>query len=325
MRRFLALGIVGVLLAGCGTAADQAQRMALAALNAPAAQAVTTSTPAVRCSNAGVEASLRPPATMPAPGAMPAGSFMATIQRRGYLKVGVDQNTLLLAYFNPLHGGIEGFEIDLAQDLARAIFGDTQNRVHLIAITTDERISAVRSGAVDIVIDAMTITCARKLLVDFSTVYYRAVQRLLMPRNALAANVVAKGVGQLAGHKVCATKGSTSIENLASFVPGAIPYPVDQRTDCLVALQENQVAAITSDDAILLGFEAQDPYTSIVGPDGRAQPYGMAIAQSHPDFVRFVNGWLAQIRAKGTWRRIYHAWFGKFSATPAPPVARYAG
>jgi polar amino acid transport system substrate-binding protein len=104
----------------------------------------------------------------------------------------------------------------------------------------------------------------------------------------------------LLGRPVCATRGSTSIKNLASFVPGAVPYPVDQRTDCLVALQEGKVAAITSDDAILLGFQAQDPYTRIVGPDGPAQPYGMAIAKTHPEFVRFVNGWLAQIRANGT-------------------------
>ena len=41
---------------------------------------------------------------------MPAGSLMDTIRRRGYLIAGVDQNSLLLAYFNPMHRTIEGFE-----------------------------------------------------------------------------------------------------------------------------------------------------------------------------------------------------------------------
>ena len=50
-------------------------------------------------------ASLPPPATMPTPGQMPKGSYMAQIQARGYLKVGVDQNTYLWGYRDPVTGG----------------------------------------------------------------------------------------------------------------------------------------------------------------------------------------------------------------------------
>ena len=85
---------------------------------------------------------------------------MARIERRGYLVAGVDQNTLLLGYFNPRDHQIEGFEIDLLREIARAIFGDKRDDLHLKAITTAERIPAVQSGGVDIVADAMTITCA---------------------------------------------------------------------------------------------------------------------------------------------------------------------
>ena len=38
-------------------------------------------------------------------------------------------------------------------------------------------------------------------------------------------------------------------------------YPVDTRTDCLVALQDGQVDAITSDDTILNSFHAEDSNT----------------------------------------------------------------
>ena len=57
-------------------------------------------------------------------------------------------------------------------------------------------------------------------------------------------------------------------------------------------------AAVTSDDSILLGFEAQDPDTKIVGRRFANEPYGMAIGKAHPDFVRFVNGVLASVRAE---------------------------
>ena len=245
---------------------------------------------------------------------------MATILSHGYLTAGVDQNTLLFAYFNPLDGQLEGFEVDMLRQLAKAIFGNP-NAIHFKAITTAERIKAVQDGSVDIVADAMTINCERRKQVDFSTVYYDAGQRILVPSNSPARSIKALG-----GKPVCATIGSTSMDTLKKQVPHPIPYPVQQRTDCLVAMQQGFVGAITSDDAILLGFKAQDPNTRIVGPRLADEPYGMAINQKHTDFVRFVNGVLAKMRADGTWAAIYSRWLGKVSTSiPAPPAARYDG
>jgi polar amino acid transport system substrate-binding protein len=98
---------------------------------------------------------------------------------------------------------------------------------------------------------------------------------------------------------------------------------VAQRTDCLVALQQGAADAISTDDAILLGFKAQDPYTKIIGPRFSDEPYGIAISKSHPEFVRFVNGVLERMRADGTWRGIYARWLGRYYRTPAPPAPHY--
>jgi polar amino acid transport system substrate-binding protein len=309
-----------VLVGGCGSSADRAERAALAGLNVPAPKAALSPPSPAPPPCGDVTASLRPPAITPAPRAMPPGSFMAAIQRRGYLIAGVDQNTQLFAYFNPLDGQLEGFEIDLVRRLAQAIFGDP-NRVEFKAITTAERVPAVQDGTVDVVVDAMTITCKRRKQVDFSTVYYDAGQKILVPSNSRA-----RGVTDLGGRPVCATIGSTSLDTLEQLKPEPNPYTVPQRTDCLVAMQQGLVEAITSDDSILLGFRAQDPNTKIVGPRLADEPYGMAISQAHADFVRFVNGVLARMRADGSWRALYAHWLGRYSpSTPAPPAAHYDG
>ena len=115
---------------------------------------------------------------------MPAGSFMAKIQKQGYLIAGVNAGLYKFGYLNPATGNIEGFEIDLVDQVAAAIFGTAKDHVRLVALTVPQRLPFVEQGKVDIVVDAITITCYRRTLADFSAVYYDATQRLLVPASS---------------------------------------------------------------------------------------------------------------------------------------------
>jgi polar amino acid transport system substrate-binding protein len=245
------------------------------------------------------------------------GSFVATIKARGYLIAGVDQSTYHFGFFNPLDGKTEGFDIDMINAVARAIFGHADaSTVHVKAISDAQRIGAVTSGDVDIVAHTMTITCGRLQQVDFSSVYFDAGQRVLVQSDSTA-----QSIADLKGQPVCATEGSTSIKNITSS--GAKGVGVTYWTDCLVLLQQGDVAAVSTDDSILAGLAAQDPFTKVVGPRFSDEPYGLAISKQHPDFVRFVNAVLDQLRSSGQWAASYAHWVG--GPVPAPPPAQYAG
>jgi polar amino acid transport system substrate-binding protein len=89
-------------------------------------------------------------------------------------------------------------------------------------------------------------------------------------------------------------------------------------------LQQGQVDAISTDDAILAGFAAQDPGTRLLDtPPISAEPYGIMISQSNKDLVQFVNGVLQRMRQDGTWTTIYQRWLAELGPAPAPPGARY--
>jgi polar amino acid transport system substrate-binding protein len=247
------------------------------------------------------------------------GSFVATIKKRGYLIAGVDLSDYRFGFLNPFTKQVEGFDIDMLHAISFAIFGDNRP-IHYLSVSNVERIPAIQHGKVDIVAHTMTINCARLKLVDFSTVYFNAEQRVLVDIHSPITSLANIGTG-----KVCAPAESTPIQYLRQYLRHAkIKYhvvPVTNSTDCLVLLQEGKVAAISTDDAILAGLEAQDPETKILPQPLTSAPYGLAISQQHPDFVRFVNAVLDKMRADGEWAAIYKKWIG--GTVPAPPPVRY--
>ncbi len=186
-------------------------------------------------------------------------------------------------------------------------------------IRNDQRIPDLLNGSVDLVVDTMTENCARWQQIDFSTEYYAATQRLLVDKNTPY-----QSLDDLGGKKVCAEVGSTSLATIARAASHPVPVSAQNFTDCLVMLEQGEVDAISTDDAILAGLAAQDPQTHIVGPPLEAEPYGIGIAKTNRDLVQFVNGVLDQLRTDGGWAALYQKWPGRLGgAVPQPPAAVY--
>jgi polar amino acid transport system substrate-binding protein len=260
---------------------------------------------------------------------MPASSYMAAIFDRGYLIAGVDQNTLHWGY-RISSGPLAGFDIEMVDQVAQAIFGPKwEGHIQYKIVANANRIPAVTSGQVDIVAETMTITCARQeaapgskpkpasCCVDFSTEYYDAHQGILVPSDSPIQNAA-----ELAGKRVCAAQGSTSLINLTGSVPAARQVAVVNQTDCLVLLEQGQVDAISTDDTILEGLAAQDPNVRLLKGTLHDEPYGMAISQQHPEFTRFVNAVLAQERSDGEWKAIWTSIFHTTAPRLPAPVYR---
>jgi len=322
-RRAVALLVAVVLAcAGCSATTDAVGDRATPTGGppSPAGAIEVTSLPGSEQADTSCDptASLRPQGALPGPNDLPPGSPMAKIRGQGKLIVGVDQNTYKFGFRNPITGELEGFDLDMAHQIAAAIFGDA-NAIQLRVLTSAQRVDAVKNGDVNLVVQTMTINCERRKDVEFSTVYYESGQRVLVKKNSGFT-----GIDSLGGKKVCAAKGSTSLPNIVNSASKPIGVQVPNWTDCLVMLQQNQIDAVSTDDTILAGLAAQDPFTEVVGKPISAEPYGMAIPKDQPEFVRFVNGVLERMRADGTWAAIYNKWLSELlGPAPAPPQARY--
>ena len=320
MRTRIVLALLAVaLIAGCGSSAAPASVSISPVQPLPSGANEVTAVPAPVNTDCDREASLRPGA-LPPPGDMPPGSPMAKIAERGRLIAGVDQNTFLFGFRNPATGELEGFDIDIAREIARAIFGDP-TRILLRVVDASQRESMLQDGKVDVVVRTYSITCDRKKKVAFSTVYFNANQKVLTTKGSGIDSFPA-----LSGRRVCAVSGTTSLAKLFELNPPPKVFSAATWTDCLLMLQQGQVDAISTDDVVLKGLAHQDPTVEVVGESVAVEPYGIGVQLGHPDMVQFVNGVLDKIRNDGTWRRLYEArLLQELGPVAAPPEPRYDG
>ncbi|PUB32190.1 amino acid ABC transporter substrate-binding protein (PAAT family) [Promicromonospora sp. AC04] len=302
--------------AGAGSSAQESLQdsTAKSAPQAAAGAAAGTATAAEDCSDG------LPAVASIDPGGSPevtSGSTMAAIRERGVLVVGVSADTLLMGSRNPFTGKIEGFDIDVARQIADAILGDP-DKIQFRVITSGDREALLQEHEVDIVTRAFTINCDRWENIAFSAEYYHAGQKLLVPSTSDVASI-----DDLAGQRVCAPEGTTTLERLEQW-EGVEAVPAPTHTTCLVLFQQGAVDAITGDDTVLAGFAAQDPYAEVVGDAVSDEPYGVGIPADQPDMVQFVNGVLAQMIAGGQWEESYDRWLGDaLGPAPAAPQPVY--
>ena len=316
MRIRLALAsLLLVLVAGCTTESAPPPVTVAPVQPTPAAVEEVTPEATQDADTCNREASLRP-GPLPPPGAMPPGSTMARIAERGRLIVGVDQNQYLFGYRNPFSGQLEGFDVEVARQIAQAIFGD-RDRIQFRVVSGGEREAVLQAGDVDIVARTYSITCERKSKVAFSTVYFYADQKVLVLRDSGIATTA-----DVAGKRACSVKGTTSAAKMYGLGPKTL-YGATTWTDCLVMLQQGQVDAIGTDGVVLAGLNAQDPNTTIIGPNISVEPYGIGIKAENADLVRFVNAVLQRMRDDGTWEALYAPLARSFGPSPGPPTPRY--
>ncbi|MER5965911.1 glutamate ABC transporter substrate-binding protein [Streptomyces sp. NPDC002057] len=258
------------------------------------------------------------------------GPSIGAIKDRGKLVVGVDQSSYRWGYRNPETRALEGFDIDLARAIAKSILG-SEDAVIFRAIPTNQRIAALDSGKVDLVVRTMTINCKRIQQVAFSTAYFQAGQQVLAPK--LARDITGYD-SSLRGKRVCTAEGSTAYEALEENSFGALfkderdgtkddkdLLTVPNQLDCLARLQMGEVDAVVTDNALAAGQAAQDPAVELKGRPFTTEFYGVAARLGNDDLIRRVNQVLVAYR-NGPWQAAYKQWLQAdlpgISGPPAP-------
>ena len=208
-----------------------------------------------------------------------------TITENGKVRVGVKEDQPGLGYLDQATGERTGFDVDIARWIAASLGYDEED-IEFTAIPSANREQALVNGDIDYYVGTYSITDKRKEQIDFAGPYFITGQGLLVA----ADNEDITGVDTLEGTTVCSATGSTSIQRIKDEHPEAATVEFDTYSQCVEQLKSGQVDAITTDQAILIGYAAQDPDNlKVVGDTFSEERYGVGIQKGDTVFVDFVN------------------------------------
>lgn len=233
--------------------------------------------------------------------------------RRGYLVIGAKEDQPYLGEKDPATGVFSGFDIEIAR-MTAASLGFEPKKIRFRTIASANRETALQNGQIDYYVGTYTINAMRKKLVGFAGPYYMAGQGLLVRADEHDIH----GPRDLAGKTVCSAAGSTPYQRIKADYPKAKLVAYDTYSICVDNLLTFQVDAVTTDDAILLGFAAKAPHEmKVVGKPFSKEPYGIGVPRRDNALRLALDDALEANEKNGNWKKAFEATLG-LSGVPAP-------
>lgn len=213
-----------------------------------------------------------------------------------HITIGVKYDQPGLALKNP-DGTLSGFDIDVAKYVAHEL-GYTDSQITFKEVKSADRETNLMNGVDDMIVATYSMTAARQQKVDQVGPYYLAHQDLLIR----TADTSITGPGSLKNKKLCSVKGSTSAQkvkdNFASLVQ---LQEYGSYSECIPALLNKAVDAVTTDDAILRGFAAQHPdQLKVVGQGFSDENYGIGLKKGSA-LKSKVRAAIQKMETSGAW------------------------
>ncbi|MBR1616896.1 transporter substrate-binding domain-containing protein, partial [bacterium] len=116
-------------------------------------------------------------------------SDLEIIKDRGYVIVGVKEDAPPFGYYDK-DGALRGIDIDLAKSISQEIFQtDSEDRIEFVLVNSRNRISKLNSKEVDMLVATMSVNDKRRLVIDFSTPYFVANQKLMVKSDSKITNI----------------------------------------------------------------------------------------------------------------------------------------
>lgn len=185
----------------------------------------------------------------------PAEDRLQLIKDRGTLICGVNAELIGFGFINP-DGDFEGFDVDFCKALAAALFGDA-TKVEYRPLTASERLPALQTGEIDVLIRNTTWTLTRDTAneLDWGAVTFYDGQGMMVRTDSGWDSLE-----DMDGATICSTTGTTTEMNLADAfrMRGSdfTPLLFESTQDTNTAYEEGRCDGETSDKSQLAALRS---------------------------------------------------------------------
>jgi general L-amino acid transport system substrate-binding protein len=216
---------------------------------------------------------------------------LKAIKARGALRCGVNPGLPGFA-FQDNGGGWRGFNVDFCRALAAAVLG-SPDKVRFVPLGNEERITALRSGKVDVLWRNTSWTFSRDAgdQLDMAAISYFDGQGFLVRRSLNLTSAV-----ELNTAKICVQSNATSAQNLEDFFRArGIAYTAmvfDSEDEARAAYQADKCDAFTADISALAATRSvlNTPGDHVILPDAISkEPLGPLVRQDDPAWTDIVR------------------------------------
>ena len=211
-------------------------------------------------------------------------------------------------------GEIVGFDIDVVSAVAKK----AGIEVKFVNTPWEGIFNNLAQGDRDLLVSAITITDERKQTMDFSAPYFDAQQLIAVKADSKIAKF-----DDLKKLKVGVQTGTTGDEVVSKLI-GKTSTAVKRFESTPLALKELEsggVDAVVADNGVVIHYVANNTgaqFKTVADASFTPEQYGLAVKKGNAELLEKINKGLADIKADGTYDKIYTSWFG---AAPAAAAA----
>jgi polar amino acid transport system substrate-binding protein len=239
-------------------------------------------------------------------------SALEEILKRGELRVGLE------AGYQPFEmqdekGNIVGFDVDMAYEMGKAIFGKGgEKKVKLINTAWEGIIPALMTHKFDIIMSGMTVLQSRNLKINFCDPVYYIGQCLLIQRKDKVKYENFRDLNRK-GVIITSKLGVTGAFTAEKLMPKATLRLFKMEAEGALQVANGLADAFIYDEPQVRVFAAmyRDKTVGIYEPL-TYEPLAWAIRKGDPDFLNWLNNFLAQLRGDGRWEKLKEKWFVEY-------------
>ncbi len=231
---------------------------------------------------------------------------LADIQAKGVFILGLDDAFPPMG-FRGESGEIEGFDIDLANEVAKRM----GVKVQLQPIDWTAKEMEINNKNIDVIWSGLTITPEREAALTFSQPYLGNKQVIVV----LEASTIDEK-SDLAGKKVGVqldSSGQAAVEKETAILDSFGEFlKFDTYTTALLDLKNGTIDAVVGDEILIKYMMTKDPGTFKVASDNFGDElYGVGFRKADISFAAEVNKQFNAMIADGKAAEISTKWFGE--------------